>query len=46
METLGISPGRDVGAAYQFLLELRMDEGPLPEETARERLLAWWRARS
>ena len=46
METLGISPGRDVGAAYQFLLELRMDEGPLPEETARERLLAWWKSRA
>ena len=46
METLGIGPGRDVGAAYQFLLELRMDEGPLPEATARERLLAWWQSRS
>ncbi|MEO5710559.1 MAG: CCA tRNA nucleotidyltransferase [Nocardioidaceae bacterium] len=45
METLGIGPGREVGAAYQFLLELRMDEGPLPEETARERLLVWWQSR-
>ena len=45
METLGIGPGREVGAAYQFLLQLRMDEGPLGEDVARERLLEWWRAR-
>ena len=45
METLGISPGRDVGAAYQFLLELRMDNGPMTEDAAREALLAWWAAR-
>jgi poly(A) polymerase len=34
-----------VGAAYQFLLELRMDRGPLPEEDAREALLSWWHSR-
>lgn len=45
MEILGIGPGRDVGAAYQFLLELRMDRGPLPEEDAREALLSWWHSR-
>ena len=28
MEILGIGPGREVGAAYRFLLELRMDHGP------------------
>ncbi|WP_414690285.1 CCA tRNA nucleotidyltransferase [Nocardioides sp.] len=42
MKILGIPPGRDVGAAYSFLLELRMDEGPLGEEEATRRLLAWW----
>ncbi|WP_244932345.1 CCA tRNA nucleotidyltransferase [Nocardioides sp. W7] len=46
MEILGIGPGREVGEAYGFLLELRMDRGPLSEETAREELLAWWAARS
>jgi len=46
MELLGIGPGREVGAAYQHLLSLRMDEGPLGEDVARERLLAWWAARS
>ncbi len=42
MEILGIPPGRDVGRAYKFLLEKRIDEGPLGEENAREALLAWW----
>jgi len=42
MEVLGLGPGREVGEAYRFLLELRMEEGSLGEEAARERLLAWW----
>ncbi len=42
MEILGIKPGRVVGKAYAFLLERRMDEGPLGAERAREELLAWW----
>ena len=45
METLGIGPGRDVGAAYHVLLDLRMDHGPMAEEDAREALLSWWRSR-
>lgn len=46
MEILGIGPGREVGQAYHFLLDLRLDEGPLDEETARARLLDWWAQRS
>jgi len=42
MDRLGIPPGRDVGQALEFLLELRMDEGPLGEEEAFRRLDAWW----
>ena len=42
MELLGIQPGPLVGQAYSFLLERRMDEGPLGEERACEELLAWW----
>ena len=42
MEILGIGPGPAVGQAYKFLLEKRIDEGPLGEEAAREALLAWW----
>ena len=45
MSILGIRPGRDVGEAYRFLLELRLDEGSLGEEAAEQRLRAWWAAR-
>jgi poly(A) polymerase len=34
-----------VGEAYDFLLNLRLDRGPMSEETATEALLAWWAAR-
>lgn len=44
-EVLGIAPGREVGEAYRWLLELRLDEGPLGEEEASRRLLAWWASR-
>jgi poly(A) polymerase len=45
METLGIGPGREVGEAYKFLLELRMDNGPMTEDAARKALLSWWQSR-
>ncbi|WP_062519209.1 CCA tRNA nucleotidyltransferase [Demequina silvatica] len=45
MALLGITPGRDVGAAYKYLLELRMEHGPLGEERAEAELRAWWEAR-
>ena len=44
MELLGIGPGRAVGQALDFLMELRLDEGPLGEEEAAARLRAWWAA--
>jgi len=44
MELLGIGPGRAVGQALNFLMELRLDEGPLGEEEAAARLRAWWAA--
>jgi len=43
MELLGIKPSRLVGEAYEFLLELRMERGPLGEEAATAELLAWAR---
>lgn len=43
---LGISPGRDVGAAYKFLLEVRLDEGVISDEEAEARLRAWWAERA
>jgi poly(A) polymerase len=45
MEILGIPQGRDVGAAYRFLLELRLDEGPHSYEEAKAALLSWWSSR-
>jgi len=45
MEILGIGPGRDVGAAYKFLLEKRLDDGPATYDEARDALLAWWSTR-
>ena len=45
MEILGLGPGREVGEAYRFLLELRLDRGPLTEAEAAEALRAWWAAR-
>ena len=42
MALLGVKPGRDVGRAYQFLLERRMTDGPLGAERARAELLDWW----
>jgi poly(A) polymerase len=46
MEVLGIRPGREVGEAYRYLLDQRLEHGPLGEERAREVLLAWWAQRS
>jgi poly(A) polymerase len=46
MAILEIGPSRAVGQALDFLLELRLDEGPLGEEEARRRLLAWWSAQA
>ncbi|WP_449280530.1 CCA tRNA nucleotidyltransferase [Leucobacter sp.] len=42
MAILGIPPGPMVGRAYKHLLEVRLDEGPIGEEAAEERLRAWW----
>ena len=41
MDHLGLAPGPEVGHALEFLLELRLEEGPLGEEEARRRLDAW-----
>src|SRR4051795_5124454 len=45
MELLSIPAGRDVGAAYRHMLELRLDRGPMSEEDAKAALLEWWAAR-
>jgi len=42
MAILDLKPGRAVGEARDFLMDLRIDEGPLGEEEAAKRLRAWW----
>jgi poly(A) polymerase len=46
MELLGVGPGPVIGKALGFLMELRLDEGPLSEEDATARLLEWWNTQS
>jgi poly(A) polymerase len=42
MEVLGLAPGPDVGRAYAFLLEHRLDNGPVDPVEAEELLRQWW----
>jgi poly(A) polymerase len=46
MELLEIGPGPEVGQAWRFLKELRLERGPLEPEEAEAELLAWWRSRA
>ncbi|AFS17213.1 MULTISPECIES: CCA tRNA nucleotidyltransferase [Mycobacterium] len=45
MELLGIPAGPQVGEAWRFLKELRLERGPLDTDEAAAELLAWWRSR-
>jgi len=45
MELLSIPPGPQVGEAWNFLKELRLDRGPLTREEATGELMTWWRSR-
>ena len=42
MAHLGVGPGRHVGDALKWLLELKRSEGELPDDEVRSRLDAWW----
>jgi poly(A) polymerase len=42
MALLDLRPGPVVGRAYKFLLNERMEYGPLPTDEAEARLLRWW----
>ncbi|PWH06220.1 CCA tRNA nucleotidyltransferase [Brachybacterium endophyticum] len=46
MRILDLAPGREVGQAYSYLLEQRMEDGPLGEEEAERRLREWWASRT
>jgi poly(A) polymerase len=41
MKFLDLPPGPVVGKALGYLLDLRLDEGPLTEDEAYRRLAAW-----
>jgi poly(A) polymerase len=43
MKLLGIPPGPQVGAAWRYLKELRLERGPLPPEEAEAELFRWAR---
>ena len=45
MELLGIPAGPQVGEAWRYLKELRLERGPLTTEEATAELLSWWRSR-
>ncbi|WP_127795024.1 CCA tRNA nucleotidyltransferase [Agromyces sp. LHK192] len=45
MRLLDLKPGPVVGEAYRYLLEVRLDEGPIGADAAEQRLRAWWAAR-
>lgn len=46
MTLLDMKPGRDVGRALDFLMEIRLEEGLLGEEEVTRRLRDWWSAQS
>jgi poly(A) polymerase len=45
-QILGLKPGPEVGKAYRFLLDVRLDRGPIGKEAAAEALREWWRAQA
>jgi poly(A) polymerase len=46
IEILGVPPGRVIGEAMDYLLEVRLDEGLIGDEQIRQRLHDWWQERS
>ena len=46
MEILKLKPSREVGAAMDFLMELRLDQGSIGEVKATAELLNWWKNRA
>ena len=42
MQILKLKPSREVGQAMDFLMELRLEQGPIGKEAATRALLDWW----
>ncbi len=45
IEQLGVEPGRIVGEAMKFLMEIRLEEGLIGDREIRERLDSWYASR-
>lgn len=45
MELLGLPPGPDVGRAWRYLKDLRLERGPLEPDEAEAALREWWAGR-
>jgi len=45
MDLLDLPPGRAVGDALEWLLEIRLEEGLIGNDEAEQRLFQWWRER-
>ena len=46
MAVLGIKPGPLVGKAYNHMLNIRLDRGPLSKEDAKAELMIWWESQN
>ncbi|GGK54504.1 CCA tRNA nucleotidyltransferase [Nocardia camponoti] len=46
MELLGLPPGPQVGAAWKYLKDLRLDRGPLTRDEAEAALIEWWKTQN
>jgi poly(A) polymerase len=46
MAILGVGPGPEVGLAWRFLKDLRLERGPMAPEEAERELRAWWSAQT
>jgi len=42
MAILGLQPGPDVGKAWSYLKEVRLERGPLDRDEAIKVLTTWW----
>ena len=45
MQLLNLKPSREVGEAMDFLMELRLEQGPIGIDAATQALLKWWASR-
>jgi poly(A) polymerase len=46
MAVLGVGPGPEVGRAWRFLKDLRLERGPLDPDDAEAALRSWWATQS